>query len=182
MTKQEKLLKALEPEETIEWQEEPAVVFALINNGNLLGIVVAVLFGILFVSVGVANSESGAISWFFLGFAILLVANALSDIIAVASSTYAITNRRLIIFRISYFSRVVESFYPQDIEFVKIRRWRSGRGSIVFSAVREKKGKSTSTVEIGFFGLRNVDVVERHLLAVHKNKLMFNLVETIPQK
>ena len=104
---------------------------------------------------------------------LLLLATVLCNFAAGFWTLYGITSSRLIIVHPSMLSSVIESYYPPDIDFIKKTRKKSGAGNLVFAAIREKSGKSCRTVEIGFFGVQNIDSVESMVLSLKNAKNCF---------
>jgi hypothetical protein len=148
----DKLLSDLTQGEELLWSQAPNPVTRLTGKRGLIGIFAPLVFATIFIYSGFGSR------WFFVLFACLAVGSVIYELIAAFWTLYAITSRRLIIVHPSAGS-TIESYYPEDIEFIKKRKNRIGNGSIIFAALTES-GKRVHTVEIGFFGIRDVDHVE----------------------
>jgi hypothetical protein len=111
-----------------------------------------------------ATWADGSGRWIIGGFATLIYGSFLSELIGAFRTFYGITSKRLIVLQPSLFSIEIESYYSMDIEFVRKKRWESGAGNIVFGVVKERGGKRTVTVLVGFFGIKDVDAVEGMIL------------------
>ena len=168
MTAHQKIVSDLAPGEKLLWCEEPGPLALLVGKKGLFGFLFFAVFLTFIGFIAIPPHDLG--TWFFSFLAAFMLASFLFDLIGSIWTLYGITNKRLIILQPSMFSTVMESYYPPDIDFVKKSRRKSGAGNIVFAAIREKKGKRTETVEIGFFGLNDVDAVEAWVLALRNPK------------
>lgn len=148
------------------WAEAPDPVALFRARHGFVGLVFFVVF---FGFVLVASKSPSRTSWLFVLPAAFIFGSFIYDQFVPCWTLYGITTRRLVIVHPSLFSTVLESYYPMDIEFVKKTRRRGGAGNIVFAAVRERSGKRTETVEIGFFGVDAVDEVEARIVALRES-------------
>jgi len=162
MTNTQKITADLQPDEKLLWLEEPDPFALYFGKKSLFGFLFFAGFMAFFIFASLTMTDNA--SWFFGFFTILILGSSVYEFAGGYWTLYAITNRRLIILHPSMFSTVTESFYPPDIDFIKKKKTRSGAGNLVFAAVRERKGKHTETVEIGFFGVDEVDAVETLVL------------------
>jgi len=128
------------------------------------GIIPIVFFFLFFAAIYFADDGV----WFFGIIVILVFGSFILQAVSAFWTFYAITTKRVIILHPSMFSTIIESYYPPDIDFLKNRRKSDGSGNIIFAAVREKKRKRTETVEIGFYGVDDVDAVEAMILQLRE--------------
>ena len=162
MTRNQKIVADLQLGEELLWLEEPEPLALYFGKKGLFSVLflAGLLAFFIFVSLNIPDNAS----WLFGFFTILVLGASIFEFAGGYWTLYGITNRRLIILHPSMFSTVIESYYPPDIDFIKKKKIRHGGGNLVFAAVREQKGKRTETVEIGFFGIDNVDAVEALIL------------------
>jgi hypothetical protein len=109
--------------------------------------------------------------YFMVAFGIFFILSSLSDVFRAYFSIYGITERRLMIVRKYPWSVELESFFSQDIEFVKKVRKHDGRGNIIFKTIKVKSGKGYRDTDIGFFGVDDVDSVESIVMQNFRNNL-----------
>ena len=102
-------------------------------------------------------------------FGVFFVLMSLSGVFKSFFSIYGITNRRLLIVRKYPWTVEMESFFSQDIEFVKKVRKADGNGDIIFKTIKTRSGKGYRDTEIGFFGINDVDSVERIIIQNFRN-------------
>lgn len=115
-----------------------------------------------------SGKPPGAFRFFMIGMGIFITLSFLLDAGRSFFTWYAITNKRLLIVRKLFWSSEVESYYNQDIDFVMKTKWKNGSGNIVFKRIREKSGKGYSNTDIGFFGIKDVEQVERLITRVFR--------------
>ncbi len=158
------------------WCEEPGPIAFLIGRQGFVG---AIFFSVFFAMVYFATEADSQRSFlWFLGFiAVLVYGSFLGDCVSALRSLYAITNKRLIILHPSLVSTEIDSYYAYDIDFVKKKKSWRGSGNLLFAAVTEKGGKRTYTAQIGFFGVDNVDAVEKLVLNLREPKVSNQLPE-----
>ncbi|NPV68679.1 MAG: hypothetical protein HPY64_16195 [Anaerolineae bacterium] len=107
----------------------------------------------------------------FLLMLVMVAVNPLSRMLNTLRTTYAITNRRILILD-GILATKVTSYGPDDIERIERRSYSGGRGDIIFRyeprAYRARRGNWWQTQytsePIGFFGIPDVRDVERLLI------------------
>lgn len=107
----------------------------------------------------------------FLLMLVMIAANPLVRMLNTLRTTYAITNRRILIVD-GIFTTKVTSYGPDDIERIERRSYSGSRGDIIFRyeprAYRTRRGNWWQTQyasePIGFFGIPDVREVERLLI------------------
>jgi hypothetical protein len=172
----DKIIADLQPGEELLWCEEPSPGTYFLKKSGLLGVL---LFGFV-LGVAICAEPDGSGHWILIFFSVLLFGGLVQEAIAAFRTLYAITNRRLVILHPAMLSTELESYYPPDIDFVKKTKRKNGSGSIIFAAVRERSGKRTQTVEIGFWGIEDVDAVETLLLSLRSPKSPIQPPEVMP--
>ncbi|WP_404425804.1 hypothetical protein [Nibricoccus sp. IMCC34717] len=162
----QKLRDQLQDGEEILWAEKPSVILYLIGSARPLQLVSSIAIFIAFAVF--ASYAYVSMKWVLWPMLIAAVVGTGFLTISARATTYAITNRRLVILHPTLSFSDLESFYAMDIDFIRTRKFRSGAGSLVFASVRERSGKRTETIEKGFFGVRDVDLVESYILKFRK--------------
>ena len=102
-------------------------------------------------------------------FGVFFILMSLSDFYRAFFSIYGITDKRLLIVRKYPWSVELESFFSQDIEFVKKVKKNDGSGNIVFKTIKVRSGKGYRDTDIGFFGIDDVDSVEQIIIRNFRN-------------
>ena len=136
------------------------------------------LFGIPFLAFAIfwvnmasmaASAQSGPFSffpWFGLPFVIVGAGMVLSPVWGYAVgayTTYAVTDRRLMIMR-RFPSHRVTSYGPDDIDTIERREGANGNGDVVFRQELRYGNRGRSRVHrIGFFGVPEVRRVEEEI-------------------
>ena len=110
-------------------------------------------------------------SYFMVAFGVFFIAASLSKFYQAIFSVYAITDKRLLIVRKYPWPIEVESFYAQDIEFVKKVQRNDGSGNIIFKTIKVRSGKGYRDTDIGFFGVNDVDSIEKIITENFRNNL-----------
>ena len=159
------IISDLIPCENVVWAEKPSWISLVVQKNNLVELV------ILFVIALLIRSMPDFPVWFGLLIGAFIVYSIISSICEALGTYYAITDRRLIIYKNSFASSAIESYYPQDVDFIKKQRRKNGSGSICFTALKElgRKGQ-TRVIEIGFFGIKDVDSVEVAILTLRNEE------------
>ncbi len=166
----------LQPGETILWlgkpmalrialQDRDAVVTSLLALAALVvvlvGLPVLVFFNLLFFGVGFP-----LLSLLFAAILLYYFARPFSAYLRAARTTYAITDRRVLIITSGLHGRVVQSF--NHIERVERHDLADGKGDLIFGsetqATRGGAGYRLRTRKVGFFGIANPRQVEQTLL------------------
>lgn len=97
---------------------------------------------------------------------------------------YAVTDRRLLIV-VDGTTRQVESFYDENIDFVRRHSRSDGTGDLLFTKktiTSSGKNRTSITVDVGFHGITDVRYVEDMILQVFferesKNKRIQNILD-----
>ena len=158
----EKVVAELRPGERLLWCESPRPLKYFAEKHGFLG---PVLFGAFLGGAFWATAADNGPGRFFLWICAALIFFSFAfEALSAFWTLYAITTMRLVILRPTLSATEITSYYAADLESLTKKRRHDGSGNLVFGAVREKSGKRTVTVPIGFFGIHEVDVVERAIL------------------
>jgi hypothetical protein len=107
------------------------------------------------------NAPPFLLQLLFIAFGIVFSLSSFRDVLVASWSIYGITNQRLIIITRYPWKSVVQSFYTNDIEFLKKERRDDGSGNFVFKTIRAPYGRGGyRDKDIGFFGIKDVNAVE----------------------
>ncbi|HEY1101136.1 MAG TPA: hypothetical protein VGF99_19510 [Myxococcota bacterium] len=164
---------ALHDDEQIIWQGAPnpsrrfwAWAYMIVVGSVCTG------WGLLLLGYAIPKMQTSTVSDFavlWLWFLALWTVGAFVTIVLrpwyerqVATHTvYAITNRRLLVVERRFdgprLSWKCQAFGPRILER---RRGRTGGGAIVFETIRKRSGKGSTTVELGFLDIDDLDAVE----------------------
>ena len=153
--------------ENLLWSQSPHPA-ALFRGHSALLFVWGIIWTSLVVWMFGRQGKNGSVPFFFhwlmITFGVLFTLGSFTDVFKAAFSIYGITNKRLLIVRKYPWSIVVESFFAQDIEFVKKVRKTNGTGDVIFKRIRVPSGKGYRDKDIGFFGLDDVESVEQMIV------------------
>jgi hypothetical protein len=162
-------------DEKLLWSEKPRA-WALFRGRNLFVFVFGIIWTIFVFGIfshpsrnNFGNNFAGLIM-VILG--ISLIISTFLDVFKAFFSVYGITPRRLLIFR-KYpwsFEFEFESLFREDIDFVRKIKNRSGGGNIVFKTIMDGYGRRNRGRDVGFFGIDNVDSVERLVIETFRKE------------
>ena len=163
-----KIISDLRSGEELRWCEAPKpLAFFSGKHGFIAPILFAAFLGGAFWAIA---ADSGSSRWFLYVFSAFVFGSFLYQALTGFGTRYGITTRRLVILEPSISSTEITSYYPADIEFITKKKRKDGSGNIVFGAVQERGGKRTVTVPVGFFGVKDVDQVERLILELKNSQ------------
>jgi hypothetical protein len=172
MTKADALQRNLGGE-NLKWSQSPKPA-ASIRGSMVFAFVFGVFWTCMVIWMSDQQTKSGSkspmvFSYFMVLFGIFFIVMSLSDFYRAFFTIYGITDKRLLIVRKYPWSVELESFFSQDIEFVKKIKKNDGSGDIVFKTIKVRAGKGYNDKEIGFLGVSNVDSVESIIIQNFRN-------------
>jgi hypothetical protein len=172
MTKAEVLERNLGGENLL-WSESPKPEASFRGQTIFIFIfgIIWVCFMLVLTSIPDKNGSHtpGFFRYFMAAFGVFFILLSLSDVIRAFFSIYGITEKRLLIVRKYPWAVEFESFFKQDIEFVKKIKKNNGSGNIIFKTIRVQSGKGCRDKDIGFLGINNVDFVEEIIIKNFRN-------------
>jgi hypothetical protein len=159
--------------ENLLWSQPPKPIAAF-RGSTIFTLVFGIFWTCMVIWISNQPSKNGSHSpaffgYFMVAFGIFFILASLSDFFRAIFSIYGITDKRLLIVRKYPWSIEVESFYTQDIEFVKKVQKNDGSGNIVFKTIKVRSGRGYRDTDIGFFGVDDVDTAEQIVVRNFRN-------------
>jgi hypothetical protein len=163
MTKSDVLERNLGDEKLL-WSQSPKP-SASLRGSTIFTFVFGIFWTCLVIGLFNQPNKNGSNDPIFFKYAmaaigIFVTLAAFSDSFRAIFSIYGITEKRLLIVRKYPWSVELESFFSQDIEFVKKVKKNDGSGNLIFKTIRVRSGKGYRNTDIGFFGVDDIDSVE----------------------
>jgi hypothetical protein len=172
MTKTDALQRNLGGENLL-WSQSPKP-SASFRGSTIFTFIFGIFWTCMVIWISNQPSKNGShnpafFQYFMAAFGIFFILMSLSDFFRAFFSIYGITDKRLMIVRKYPWSVELESFFSQDIEFVKKVKKNDGSGNIVFKTIKVRSGKGYRDTDIGFFGINDVDSVEQIIIRNFRN-------------
>ena len=149
--------------EDLIWSEVPSA-WASFRGRSILTFVWGIIWTGLVIFMFTLPSKNGGppdlFRVLFVGFGIVFTLSSFRDVITATWSIYGVTNQRVIILTRYPWRSVVQSFYKNDIEFLKKERRDDGSGNLIFKTIRARQSRGYYDKDIGFFGIKDINAVE----------------------